>query len=96
MVSGTRSFPPREIGGGRIGSIVGEGRGSCVAGATGLPHPPVRLGSASHSIPTGGFVRFLVLGPLQVVTDRAAEVRGPQVGRLLAALLIDAGRVVKV
>jgi DNA-binding SARP family transcriptional activator/WD40 repeat protein len=41
-------------------------------------------------------VRFLVLGPLQVVTDRAAEVRGPQVGRLLAALLIDAGRVVTV
>jgi DNA-binding SARP family transcriptional activator/WD40 repeat protein len=41
-------------------------------------------------------VRFSVLGPLQVVTDRAVEVRGPQVGRLLAALLIDAGRVVTV
>jgi DNA-binding SARP family transcriptional activator/WD40 repeat protein len=41
-------------------------------------------------------VRFSVLGSLRVETDRAVDVRGPQVGRLLAALLIDAGRVVTV
>ena len=37
-----------------------------------------------------------IAGGLQLETDRIVSVRGPQVGRLLAALLIDAGRVVTV